>query len=127
MLAEVRAVGREEEHRAIQRAAVALDDADDEVDAVRPRGAREPIDGRSGHVHAALPVPPKVFTALVGARADDGAEVESARVGGHERFGEEDELGALLRGFTGQSVQLLDRPLAIERDGRRLDDGNLAC
>ncbi len=88
---------------------------------------REPIDGRAGHVHAALPVAPKVFAALVGARADDGAEVESARVGGHERFGKEHQPRALLRGFAGQAVHLLERPLAIERDGRRLDDGNLAC
>ena len=40
MLAEQRAVGPEEQGRAVERAAVALDDADDEVDAVRLRRSR---------------------------------------------------------------------------------------
>src|SRR5262249_49338244 len=105
--------------------AVALDDADDEMHAVRPRGAREPIDCRAGDVDAALPVASKVFAPFVGARADDSAEVEAAGIRGDEGFGEKHEPRALLRRLPGQRVQLVDRPLAIERHGRRLHDRDL--
>src|SRR5262249_10882037 len=104
--------------------AIAFDDADDEMDGVRAGSAGEAIDGRARNVDAALPVPPKVFAPFIGARADDRAEVEAARIPRDERFRKEHELRALLRGLAGQTVQRVDRPLAIEDDGCGLHDGN---
>ena len=84
----------------------------------------ERVDGRAGHIDAALPVPPEVVAAFFGPRTDDGAEVQSSRVGRNERFGEKDQPGALPRGVACQRMHLLERPLAIEDNGRRLHDGD---
>jgi hypothetical protein len=67
VLAEIRPVRREEKNRAVQRAAVALDNADHEMDRVRPRSAREAVHRGARHVDAALPVPSEILPALVGA------------------------------------------------------------
>ena len=57
------------------------------------------IDRRAGHVHAALPIPAKIFAPRVRARADDRAKVETARVRGNKCFREKYESRALLRRF----------------------------
>ena len=122
MLAEVGTIRREEHDGAIERAAVALDDSDDEIDGVRSRVPAERVNRRARDVDAALPVSPEVFAAFVRARADDGAEVEASGIGGHEGFRKQDEPRALAGGLAGKRVHLLESPLAVECDRCRLHD-----
>ena len=63
MLAQV-ALRAEEERRAIERSAVAFDDADDEVDAMLARGGRDPVDVGSGHFDRAVEVAPELIATL---------------------------------------------------------------
>ncbi len=122
MLAEERAVRCEKQHGAVQRAAATFNHADHEINAVPAGNARERIDRRPGHFHAAVPVAPEVFAALVGPRADHRTEVEAARVGGHEGFGKDGQRGAAGGGVGGQRLGFRERALAIEDDGGGLHD-----
>jgi len=89
MLAQVETVGREEQYGTVEGATVPLDDANDKVDAVASGRSAECVNCRTGNIHAALPIPTKVFTALVGPRTDHRPEVESSRISRNERFGKE--------------------------------------
>ena len=122
MFPEVRAVRREEHDRAVKRAAVALDDPHDEVDGVGPRVPAKRVHRRARDVDAALPISPEVFTAFVGTRAVDGAEVESSGIGGHEGLRKEDQPRAPAGRLAGKDVHLPEGPLTVECDRRRLHD-----
>jgi hypothetical protein len=50
VLAEQRAVRAQKQRRAVQRAAVTLDDADDEVHALLARDRPEPVNDRSRNI-----------------------------------------------------------------------------
>src|SRR5262249_2342932 len=91
MLAEVGAVRREEKNRAVKSAAVALDDSNNEINTAGASDKAEGINGRAGNIHAAFPIALKITAAILGAIANDGAEVESTRIGGDKRLREDDE------------------------------------
>ncbi|GAC1632130.1 MAG: hypothetical protein NVS9B14_05000 [Candidatus Acidiferrum sp.] len=117
MFAEVGAVRREVENGAIERAAFALDDTHDEIDVIGAGDAAKLVHGGAGNVHAAFPIALEVATAFVGAIANDGAEIEAARVSGDERFGKNDESRAFGGSFCGKRSGFLESSLAIEGDG----------
>ena len=119
-----RSGGIEEEHRAIERAAVALDDADDQVDAVFPGDIGQSFDGGAGDLDRRFEVAAEEIAAGFGARADDRAERGAAGIGGDERFREEDQLGALRAGLGGEGAGFVEGLFQIERDRRGLDDGD---
>jgi hypothetical protein len=89
MLAQVVAVGCEEQYGTIEGATVPLDDANDKVDVVASCRSAERVNRGTGNIHAALPIPTKVFTALLGTRADYSPEVEPSRISRNERFRKE--------------------------------------
>src|SRR5260370_9486430 len=107
MLAQVETVGCEEQCGTIEGASVPLDDANDEVDAVASGRSAECVNCRTGNIHAALPIPTKVFTALLGTRTDHRPEVESSWISRKESFGKEDQLRAFLRRLSRQTVHFL--------------------
>jgi hypothetical protein len=107
---------------AVEGAAVALDDADDQVSA-GVAGGGEGLDGWVRDIDGALPVAAEESAALGGARADAGAEIEPARVARDERLGEDDQLRAPRGGLGGEGLDPLQGAVTIEGDGGRLDDG----
>jgi hypothetical protein len=92
---------------------------------VGSRGSAEHVHRWAGHIHAAFPIAAEVLTALIGTRADHGAEVESAGIRGNERFGEEDEACAFGGCLAGESVYFLERAVAVKDDGGSLHNSDL--
>jgi hypothetical protein len=82
----------------------------------------EAVDRRSGHVDGALVVPAEPLPAFGGTSADPDAEIGAPRVPGHERLREDRELRSRGRRIPCQARHAVERRLAVERDGRRLDD-----
>src|SRR5581483_5584448 len=124
MLAEIFPVGREEHRRAIQRAAIALDHAGDEIDLALARGLADRIERLAGDVDRIVPVALEVVASFLGARADDEAKIHPARIAADERFGEQDELRATARSVGGEVGELGDRAVALVLDRGCLHDGN---
>jgi hypothetical protein len=79
------------------------------------------VDGRPGHIHAAIPIPPKIFAALVRSRTNDGAKVEAPRVAGNKSFWKKHELGALTGRFARESADFIESALTVEYDGGSLN------
>ena len=122
VLAEIAAVGTKKKRRAVQRPAVAFDDADDQVHPVRARHPRQPIDRRAGDVDRTLPVAAELLAAGIGARTDDGAKVQPARIGRDERLGKQRQPRAAPAGVRHQIGGLLQRAADVERHRRGLHD-----
>jgi len=124
MFAEKFAIGREEQRRAVQRAAFALDTADHQVNAAIPAGRADHRRHRTRHVDRAFEIAAEHGPAFGSARSDAGAEIEPFGVASEERFGEHDQIGAL----RGRRIQPLDclrgGPLDIEQNGSGLDGGH---
>lgn len=120
MLPQEAAIRGEKQHATIERAAGALDDADYKIDLILASGLSQCVDGGPGNIHAALPVTPKVFAALIGSRADDCAKVEAPGVAGDKSFRKEHELSAFLGGLARENADFFESSLAIEYDGRGL-------
>jgi hypothetical protein len=91
VLAQVGAVWCEEQDRAIERPAGALDDPDNEINSVSARRPGGRVTASPGMSTLLSQVPLEVVTAPLRPRADDGAEVEPSRIGRHEGFGKQDE------------------------------------
>jgi hypothetical protein len=125
MLADQGAIGIEKQHRAVERAAIALDDADDQVGADFASRIAEAVDGRSGYIYGAIPVAAEQLAALGRARADPGPEIEPARVARDERLGEDDQARPPAGCLMGQDVDYCQRFLPFERDRRRLHDSDV--
>ena len=122
MLSEQGSVRAEEQHGAIAGPAVAFDDADDDVGAMRRSGFAEAARQRTRHVDRGLEIEAEFFAAGRIARADHEAVVEPLRVPGNESFGKDDYFRARSRGLLYQSNRLVDAGSALERQGSRLHD-----
>jgi hypothetical protein len=122
--AGLRAVGGEQERRAVQRRAAADHGAGDHRDAElgRQRGERAGL--RAGHVDRALPVAAELVAPGVAARADAGPEVQALRIAAEERLGEDDELGAAARGAAHPLARAVERGLRVEERRAALHDGD---
>ena len=86
--------------RAVERAAVALDDADDQVEAVLPGDLAQPVRPRPGDVDGAVPVAAEPL-APSGLRDPTRAPKSALRVAADERLGKDDEPGAGRGGRAG--------------------------
>ena len=104
---------------------IELVDADHEHDAVllRDRGEAVRVGARDGE---RLPVEEREggLRARVGP-AGERLRPRRGRVGGHERLGEDDELGALSRGLGRPLGDAVDRARAVEDRGLDLDARDL--
>jgi len=118
VLAEERTVRPEKEHGAIERSAVALDDPDDQVNAVPARGGRHEIDRGAGNVNGGVEIAPEIIPALGRAGADSGPEVEATRIAGNEGFGKQDQLGAAAEPADAPDVRALLLPAAAAASAR---------
>ena len=65
------------------------------------------FDGRTGHVHAALPISAEVFPPFLRARTHDRAEVQPPGIAGDKRLREQHQLGALASCVARQGVNFL--------------------
>ena len=122
MGAEEGPVRTEEQDRAIERAAVALDDTDDEMEAVVARDRPEAVDRRSRHVHRALVIAAEPFPTFGRSPADLDIEVSALRVARDERLREDRQLRSGRRRVTRQARHAVECRLAVEGDRRRLHD-----
>ena len=124
VLAEIAAVGREEQHRAVERAAVAFDDADHEIDAVGSRGLGpgRPPPGRARRRCSPNSVEnPRALRRC----ANRPRRRSRGRAGRRKRRPRGRAPAAPRRGrLAGERVDFLQRPLAIEDDRRGLHDGD---
>jgi hypothetical protein len=80
VLAQARARGREEQGGAVQRALVAFDHADHQVDGMLARDASEPIDRLTRDIDRGLPVASEPFSPFRCAGAHRGTEGQPARI-----------------------------------------------
>src|SRR6266545_6505887 len=108
----------------VERAAIAFDDAHDEVDGMLACGGCDPVDVRTGHDDRAIEVAPELIATLRRALPDDRSEVDASRVARNERFREDGELRPALCRFRDQPLELVYRLLAVEPDRSGLDDGS---
>src|SRR3972149_5951266 len=92
MPAQERPVRSDEDDRAVERPAVPLHDADDEVDVVLVGDGAERLGGRAGHLPGGVPVTAEPVASLRRALAHAGPEVDALGIAAQERFGEDDEL-----------------------------------
>ena len=114
MLSEEASVTPVEEHAAVERPGVLLDDADSEVDSVRSRDRAEPVACGTGCRDRTGPIPSEQLAAGRRPPADNRSEGETLRVRGDERLGEEHEISTLGSCLTRELSDLLDRPIDIE-------------
>ncbi len=124
MLAQKAAIRCEEQYGTVERPAVAFDDAHNEIDAVASRRTGEFVNCGTGDVHAAFPISTKVLATFLRTRTDYGAEIETSRISGDKRFGEQRQPCALAGRFACKRVNFLERPLTIERDRSGLHNGD---
>jgi hypothetical protein len=110
----------EEEERVVERSrplALALVDADREVDVQLGTDLREPVDGRSRNVDPAQPHPlEQIHHSLVVSRLRD----RRARVEGEEALRQDDELGPLGRRLVDEADRLLEACVEVEHHRCRL-------
>ncbi len=115
MLAQKFSVRSEEENAAVERAALAFNHADHQIDGVGARSFAEGFYCRPWNFHRALKVALEVFTAFRGAPADHCAEIETARIAGDKRFRKERQLCALPGRVCGEVENFGQGPLAVKR------------
>src|SRR5437762_2578388 len=118
-------VRREKQYAAIERPAITLDDTDNQVDGIVPRGMGKFIDRGPRNIHAAVPIAAEIFAALFRARADHRPKIEPPWVAGDKSFGEKYKLGALAPRFAREDLDFLQGSLAIEYNRRSLNHGYL--
>ena len=123
-LPEQGAVGAEDERRAVQRPAVPLDHADDEMDGVVSGHRADGLGRLSGHLDGALEEAAEFVTPLRGPHPDADAEIVPLGIPGDERLGEDDEFGPLSGRIRREIGELLERLAGVEQDGSRLHDGH---
>ena len=114
MFAKKSAVGSKEERGAVQGAAVALDDADHEMNVVFPRRFAESFRGRSGDLDGTRPVAAELFAALRRTAAHPRAEIQALWINGNKRLGKDRQGNAFARRFRRQPAGLFDTGLRIE-------------
>ena len=120
MLTEHAAVRGEEQDRAIERPAFALDHADDQMNRAIGGDHAEAPDRRPRHLHSAVVVAPEIFAAGRRAYAHHRAEIEPFRIGRNESLGKHDELRPAGARLSYQMLDLIERCLPIEDDRRAL-------
>ncbi len=123
MLAEKRAGRREEYDGAVERAAIALDDADDEVLTVSGGNLAKPGALGARQVDGGIVVAPKGLAAVRRSRTDHGAEVAAARIAADQRLREQHQARAGGSGLCGECSDLVDRGRGVSRR-RDLRNGN---
>ena len=69
---------------------------------------------------------PKLLTPLWASRPDHRAEIETARVGRHERLWKESQASSATARIRGEIADLFERPCDVKRHRGRLHDGD-AC
>jgi len=125
VLAQKAAIWSKEQHGAVESATVPFNYPDDKIDAVASRGPAKLLNCWAGYVNAALPISAEVFAAFLRPRTNHRAEVESPRIGGDKRFGEEHQLGALTGCLARKCIHFLQGAPTIENNGGCLDDSHL--
>jgi len=101
--------------RAIERAAVALDDADHKMHAVLARGFAYARRLGSGKIDGAVVVAPELFAALRASTAEPRSEVQPFRIAADERLGENDEAGPSPRRIARQFGEFLQGSRRVEQ------------
>ena len=120
VLAQQRAVRSEEQRGAIERADVALDDADDQVQAVLLRGGTEAVHSRGRHIDGAFKVTAKLTATFRSAASHARPEIQPLGITRNERFWEDNELGAARGRLRRQRHRLFNACLAVKRNSPRL-------
>jgi hypothetical protein len=120
MLAQKFSVRSKEEHTTVERAALALNYADHQINGIGARGFAERIHRRPRNFYRTFKVALEIFTSFFTARADDGAKVETARIAGDKCLRKKHELRALAGGVMSEIKNFLQRALAIKRNGSGL-------
>jgi len=82
---------------------------------------RKFVDSGPGNIHATIPVPSKIFAALIGSRTDNGSKVAAPRIAGDKGFWKKHELRALAGRFARKKVDSFEGALAVEYDGGSLN------
>jgi hypothetical protein len=124
MLAQKFSVRRKEENTTVERATIALNHADHKVNGIGARSLAERLNRRPRNFYRAFKVALEIFTPFFSPPANDGAEVEAARIAGDKCLRKKHELRALAGGVMSEIKNFLQSSLAIKRNGRRLHHGD---
>ena len=127
MVERERAVGRVVEERVVDRPrplGLDLVHAGDEPDPELARARAEALLGRRADRDRVLRDARERLLRAGVLPAGERLRPPRRRIDRHERLGEDDELGSVARGLGGETLELVERPLAIEDDRLRLDAGD---
>ena len=120
MLAQITAFGIEKQDGAVERAAIALDDADHQVDGMLTRGFGQEIHGGTRDIDSAFEIAPEHAAAFGRPPPDARAEVESFGISGYERFWKHHQSRALRGSARGKYAYFFKRGFAVENYRRGL-------
>ena len=124
MLADQRAVDREEQNGAIERPAIALDHPHHDLHGVRPRGLADRVAFGARHGDRARMVSSEPVAAVARPKTDTRAKIHAPRVTTDERLGEQRQFRALRCRIRGKTHQLVERCRGIEQAGCGLNYGD---
>src|SRR5258708_27503163 len=115
------AIGREEQSRAIQSAALSLNYADDKIDCMSSSDLAESRSLVTRYNDRRIPIAPEIIASFGGTRADARTEIDALGIASQKSFGKNDEgctCGLRLRAIVSE---FLDRSRSVENVGTRLN------
>src|SRR5579875_1016282 len=123
MLAQIAPLRREEQHATVQRPAISLDHANDQIDLLLPGNVGKDINRRAGDIDRTFPVATVLFTSLCRPIAHHCSKRQTSWIGRDKGFREDHELCSLAGSLLRQRPHFLQRTLTVKGDRSRLHHG----
>src|SRR5258708_39928298 len=116
------AIGREEQSRTIESAALPFNYPDDKIDCMSGGDLAESRSLGTRYRDRRIPVAPEIIASLGGTRANARAKIDALGIASEKRFGKHDECCACALRLRAKGSEFLYRSRRIEDAGTRLND-----